>query len=66
MDDDNNILGALCTMSNNLEGLFRKIDNAAETNTCPYCNQQIIPGADKCDPNDVINHVATTHGDMQG
>lgn len=41
------------------------INNAMETNTCPICNQKIVPNAEKCELMELLKHVKETHSDLQ-
>ena len=44
-------------LSNTLELVYK----AAETNTCPFCNDKILPLADKCKPSDFLKHAKIKH-----
>ncbi|MCR5096869.1 MAG: hypothetical protein K6A70_09090 [Erysipelotrichaceae bacterium] len=59
------IIDAIKSLNNKFFGtigeLFQLIKTSSDTNTCPICNQQIIPNAEKCEPMDFINHVKANH-----
>lgn len=48
-----------------LGDLLLIINNAMETNTCPICNQKIVPNAEKCELMELLKHVKETHSDLQ-
>lgn len=48
-----------------LGDLLLIINNAMETNTCPICNQKIVPNAEKCELMELLKHVKETHSDIQ-
>ena len=43
---------------------YNVIKKAIDTNTCPVCNQQIIPDAKKCVATDFFAHVRSAHPDL--
>ena len=45
--------------------LLQLIKTAMDTNTCPICNQKIIPNAEKCELMELLKHVKETHSDIQ-
>lgn len=45
--------------------LLQIIKTSLDTNTCPLCNQKIVPLAEQCELNDFLQHVKTTHKDQQ-
>ena len=48
-----------------LGDLLLIINNAMETNTCPICNQKIVPNAEKCELMELLKHVKETHSNIQ-
>ena len=44
-----------------LGDLLQIINTAMETNTCPICNQKIIPGAESCELMDFVQHIKVAH-----
>ena len=46
-----------------LGDLLMIINTAMETNTCPICNQKIIPGAERCELMDLLQHFKATHSE---
>lgn len=45
----------------NLGNALQQIKTAIDTNTCPICNTIIVPGAEKCELMDLIQHVKAVH-----
>ena len=43
--------------------LLQLIKTAMDTNTCPICNQIIIPGAESCELMDFVQHIKVAHPD---
>ena len=43
--------------------LLQLIKTAMDTNTCPICNQKIIPGAESCELMDFVQHIKIAHPD---
>ena len=43
--------------------LLQLIKTAMDTNTCPICNQKIIPGAESCELMDFVQHIKVAHPD---
>ena len=39
-----------------------QLKKASETNTCPFCNQPIVTGAENCELKEVVMHIANAHG----
>ena len=47
-----------------LDGLLnatKMVQEAIKKNVCPFCNQQIVPGADTSTSSDFVEHVNTYH-----
>lgn len=38
------------------------LKKASETNTCPFCDQPIVTGAENCELKEVVMHIANAHG----
>ena len=47
----------------NIGDLLQLIKTAMDTNTCPICNQKIIPGAESCELMDFVQHIKVAHPD---
>ena len=47
----------------NIGDLLQLIKTAMDTNTCPICNQNIIPGAGSCELMDFVQHIKVAHPD---
>lgn len=47
----------------NIGDLLQLIKTAMDTNTCPICNQNIIPGAESCELMDFVQHIKVAHPD---
>ena len=45
----------------NIGDLLQLIKTAMDTNTCPICNQNIIPGAESCELMDFVQHIKVAH-----
>ena len=45
----------------NIGDLLQLIKTAMDTNTCPICNQNIIPGAKSCELMDFVQHIKVAH-----
>ena len=45
----------------NIGDLLQLIKTAMDTNTCPICNQNIIPGAESCELTDFVQHIKVAH-----
>ncbi len=45
--------------------LLQLIKTAMDTNTCPICNQSIIPLAENCELMDFVQHIKAAHSDKQ-
>ena len=45
----------------NIGDLLQLIKTAMDTNTCPICNQNIIPGAESCELMDFVQHINVAH-----
>ena len=60
-DEIYDIFRGLSDAANSLAAILQHIKTAAETNTCPICNEQIIPGASRCEYKEVIQHVKLFH-----
>ena len=61
LDELGEILGGISGALDNLAAILQLIKTSAETNTCPICKEQILPGASKCEYKDVIDHVKLLH-----
>lgn len=46
-----------------ISDLLQLIKTAMDTNTCPICNQKIIPGAESCELMDFVQHIKVAHPD---
>ena len=45
----------------NAGSAFSKLAKAISTNTCPYCNNKILPGASSCTARDFYDHYKIFH-----
>ena len=61
MDDLDALLKGAGNVFHSLSEALQMINEAAETNTCPICKEKIIPLADKCKPEDFLNHFMVVH-----
>ena len=49
------------TVLGNLSDVLQLIKTSMDTNTCPICNQKIVPLAENCELMDLINHIKIAH-----
>ena len=64
-DDIAEVLKGIGTLAEKFGDLLQLIKTAIDTNTCPLCNQDIVPLAEKCELMDFVNHIKAAHSDMQ-
>jgi hypothetical protein len=60
------VIKGIGTILEKFGDMLQLIKTAIDTNTCPICNQKILPLAEKCELTDFVDHIKAAHKeDMQ-
>ena len=61
LEEVGELLNDVGKTAQNVGSAISKLAVAVKTNTCPYCNNKILPGADKCSAKDFYDHYQIFH-----
>ena len=59
--DINEAIMSIANFFEKFGDLIQLIKTAIDTNTCPICNQKILPLAKKCELTDFVDHIKAAH-----